>query len=492
MEKVSVSLFPIMPPAREIGSKCLSKVEQGGGLKHDSEGLSVQEKLSAAWEAYHDPHAHETSPPILPLPAGQVSLNHTTVCQKAGQCLCSEGKRATREFRAALASAIKKLCINNSPGRMLYDSGRLVLRLSSFAADGCVLRVHWFFIGFGNLLDSVFCVKPLQLAGADGLRMGLPEVPDDLLLLYAAGTPCDLAVVADRMLPAASCTLELCALVVDSDIMFPNLYPVVAVRRGDAGAPFWPPQQVRRSGNRLLPIHARNLPAAGRGRGGRNRQAVPAIRDAPDCDDDDDDVTAGDGCVLDVLQDAEYAEAGDLVAPWSFDDSESDVSDTESPQPPLPRPPPPPAAPPPPPAAPPHDVVRARRVAHRDYTVSWPKMVHSVNDERQFSYLRVSRGHGARFMDMRALCSHHQPRCQFSSTVGGRRPVGHLWSWLNAAEDYTSKQGHQDARFAPEVASYDARVAARAQFEMLPGCDDWLEAEHGGVGLPEPRDTWRI
>lgn len=187
-ESVSVSLFPFMPPAREIGSRCLSGIENGGNIKYGSESdrdEGLQDKLSAAWEALHAPHSHETSPPILPLPQGQVSLNPTTACQKAGQCLCSEGKRETREFRAVLASTIKKLCIKKSPGRKLYDSGRLVLRLSSAAVDGCVLRVMWFFIGFGNLLDSVFTVKPLQLAGQDHRFTGV--VPDDLLLLSAAG-----------------------------------------------------------------------------------------------------------------------------------------------------------------------------------------------------------------------------------------------------------------------------------------------------------------
>ena len=481
-ENVSVSLFPIMPPAREIGNRCCSGIDHGD--HNNSEAL--QEKLSAAWVALHEPHTHESAPPILPVPPDRKSLNHMTACQKAGQCLCSEGRRATREFRAALASAVKKLCSKGSPGRKLYDSGRLVLRLAAAAADGCAPRVKWFFIGFGNLLESVFTVKPLQPAGQDPRLRGLPQVPDDPLLLSAAGAPSDLVVVADLMLPAASCTLELCGLVVDSDIMFPHFVPLASVRRGEPGVSFWPPQVGRRGGggNRLLRIHARNLPAGGRGRGRGGGTGQPAICDVRD--DDVGDVTAGDGCVLDVLQDEVYSEAGD-VAPWAFDDSsESESSDSESEEGGRRAPPPPPAATPPPPPAAAAPRPRAPGVAHRDYSVDWPKMLHSTNSEGQHSYLRVSQAHGARFMDMRALCSYHQPRCQFSSTCGqGRRPVGRLWAWLNAAEDFSSKLAHR--RYVPP---YPERVLARDEFEMLPGNEDWLVSETGGVGLPEPVETW--
>ena len=90
-------------------------------------------------------------------------------------------------------------------------------------------------------------------------------------------------------------------------------------------------------------------------------------------------------------------------------------------------------------------------------------------------------------MDMRAICSHRN-NCQFSSTCGlGRRPVGRVWDWLDAAErpEFSTKELHRG--YVPE---YETRVTARDEFEMLPGCDNWLEAESGGVGLPEPRETW--
>ena len=225
-----------------------------------------------------------------------------------------------REFRAALVFMVGKFCVKSSPGRKLYDSGRLVLRLSAFAADGSDLRTKSYFLGFGNLVDSVFTVKVLQPA-SDDPRLVLPHTPDDLELLSAAGVPSDLVVVADQMLPADSCTLELCGLVVDSDVIFPNFVPLVAVRQGEIKESFWPPQRAggRGGGPTLLPIHARAArPLGPRGPRQATSNRLLVIRDI---DDDAADVTAGDRCVLDVLQAEEYAEAWDLVAPWAFDDS---------------------------------------------------------------------------------------------------------------------------------------------------------------------------
>ena len=140
---ITVNVYPVMPPAREIGKRCLAQLQHGGDKK-EAPGLH---RLLDAWVDMHHPIRHEESPPIAPLPPDLPVFNGCGPCQRAGTCTCSEAKRDAAECQRLLWLTLKKLCVKKSPGRAAYDAGKLVARVSSDNPDD---RVLWFFIGFGN------------------------------------------------------------------------------------------------------------------------------------------------------------------------------------------------------------------------------------------------------------------------------------------------------------------------------------------------------
>ena len=69
-------------------------------------------------------------------------------------------------------------------------------RVSSDNPDG---RVLWFFIGFGNLNNNNFTVKPLKPIHEDSRLARIIHVPDGLQVLCSGGPPKDLITVVDQL-----------------------------------------------------------------------------------------------------------------------------------------------------------------------------------------------------------------------------------------------------------------------------------------------------
>ena len=61
--KMTVNVYPVMPPAHEIGKRCLAQLLHGGDKK-EAPGL---DRFLGAWVDMHHPIWHEESPPIAPL-----------------------------------------------------------------------------------------------------------------------------------------------------------------------------------------------------------------------------------------------------------------------------------------------------------------------------------------------------------------------------------------------------------------------------------------
>ena len=106
----------------------------------------------------------------------------------------------------------------------------------------------------------------------------------------------------------------------------------------------------------------------------------------------------------------------------------------------------------------------------RDRRAPFPKMVHSVHAGKE-AYLRLSTTIGASWCDMRAVCAVHAG-CTLSKSCRTRRPVGHLWAWLQRAADFPSKADHKGC-----TPTFEERCAARLAFTGLEGAEEWLQAE---------------
>ena len=101
-------------------------------------------------------------------------------------------------------------------------------------------------------------------------------------------------------------------------------------------------------------------------------------------------------------------------------------------------------------------------------------------------YLNLTQTYGVYWKDMRAVCLRHSGSCSLSRSCRRGRPLGLLVAWLlHAQEDVCeSKQIHRS--FNP---SYEQRVAARHQFKLMEGSEQWLSAEaSAGDGPEEPLD----
>ena len=81
---------------------------------------------------------------------------------------------------------------------------------------------------------------------------------------------------------------------------------------------------------------------------------------------------------------------------------------------------------------------------------------------------------------MRAVCGAHEV-CTLSRTCRASdvaskaaqgRPIGYLWALLNASNQCGSREEHR--AFVP---SFDLRWAARTEFALMPGSEDWFGAE---------------
>ena len=115
-------------------------------------------------------------------------------------------------------------------------------------------------------------------------------------------------------------------------------------------------------------------------------------------------------------------------------------------------------------------------------------MLHSPGlSGRVYSYVRMSQTAGKDHWDYRAVCSLHGT-CTLTKSGRDDRPIGRLWSWLDAASNFDGPDAAAAHRaYAPTL---EQRTAAREEFSVLDGAEEFLENEVGGVGAGEPERTW--
>ena len=105
---------------------------------------------------------------VPPLPDGKGSLAGVTLCQQVGFCICGHYFQQRRRFRTVLSSLIRTFVIKGSAGQNLHYCALAVLRVRS----ECGRNVSHWFIGYGNLNDNDFTVKPLKPAAIQALFLG--------------------------------------------------------------------------------------------------------------------------------------------------------------------------------------------------------------------------------------------------------------------------------------------------------------------------------
>lgn len=158
-----------IPLASDMARRALSGWQAPGDSK-------FMETLRASWAELHTPIMGETCPSL-----GRVTYPHVSDCFLAGFCLCDARGVYVRVFvarwRAALALRLRK----GSSVRVLYDSGMLVLRLTSgvpAAGNPDEGEGVWFHLSYGNLKTGRYTLMALSadMASARGriaLQRGL-------------------------------------------------------------------------------------------------------------------------------------------------------------------------------------------------------------------------------------------------------------------------------------------------------------------------------
>ena len=109
----------------------------------------------------------------------------------------------------------------------------------------------------------------------------------------------------------------------------------------------------------------------------------------------------------------------------------------------------------------------------------------SVTPYRTKSYLRLVINASQSRYEINAICMAHPGTiCRISRGCYNNRPIGFLWWWLGQGRGRTSDEHKALAR--GKGPTYAQRFAARQSFECIPGVEDFLAAEAGGVGQGEP------
>ena len=180
------------------------------------------------------------------------------------------------------------------------------------------------------------------------------------------------------------------------------------------------------------------------------------------------------------------------------DDREAPAPEAPAPEPPeapapvpaeAPAPEPPEAPAPEPPEAPAPELPEAPApeppagLPRRPRRPQFPRLQHSIHPESgKTSFIRLSQTAGREWKEMRAYCATHED-CYISRSCRVARPLGVLWAWLDAHSrpDCGSARLHKD--FVPD---YDDRCRARTIAEGHPDAAEWVQAEAGEPGDPEP------
>jgi hypothetical protein len=108
---------------------------------------------------------------------------------------------------------------------------------------------------------------------------------------------------------------------------------------------------------------------------------------------------------------------------------------------------------------------------------NFPQAKHPLNN----GYMRVSQTIGKDFKDIRGVCWRHpvctlSRQCKPASPVVRGRPIGLVWSFLESAHMYATKDQHKMA--IEEWGSLERRTAARTSFHAHPKRAEYDEAEY--------------
>jgi hypothetical protein len=132
---------------------------------------------------------------------------------------------------------------------------------------------------------------------------------------------------------------------------------------------------------------------------------------------------------------------------------------------------------------------RRRRAADTsaDERVNWDRLYYPGTN----GYIRLSQTRGSDFWDMRSVC-HKHPGCLVSRrcktdprTPAKGRPLALLWSFLAAADEYSTKDEHTAA--IKSWGSFQRRSASRRELIADPRAKRWLECERPPFG---PKPNW--
>ena len=405
----------VVPPAVEIGRRVLSACEQEGKNVLDEEE-PLQQELLKAWSEMHYLRTPSHAGPLVPLSGEEKSLATVTLCQRVGFCCCGPAMAQRRRFRSTLSSLLKIFFKKGAAGRKLYDRALAVLHVFSDRSDSAC-----YVVGFGNLTDSDFTVKPMKQ-----VRKGF-----DPFCFEGVGGATDLWAVGASLDLDKPYTAEIMSLDVDRNVVIEDFKPLafLAVVIPLIGNRFWPP-----------PLTSESNKKPTRQPSGHQPQVL-APPSQPSIEDGGDDEEQGE-----VLPDAD--EALVEAAGWqlSSDSGEDVAHDHQEGQPPRrgvssrtlaglssvvhgARPPYVPGSlriPRPPPQA---DDAAAAVPRHRAPFIprrvrsAWPKIEHSETATGRTNYLRMSVTAAKHHADLLAVCRYHGERCARSRSMMKERDL---------------------------------------------------------------------
>ena len=254
-DDLDMRIFPVLPPACEIVKRVMLSSRRGGS----EDRTSLQKRLKEIWSREHRIIMHQQLPSTK-LPAGRKSLARIQLCERLGVCICGT---VAHYCRQSLAKMLRSSFAKNKPGRSIYEANRAVVRLYSVCGSrGHHFEQYWF-IGFGNLTESVFTVQELVppsghpepliqgLESSAGAVLVAKEKPKELYFAVR-GLP------MDRLLHC-----ELCMLDFSAPEMMPLFVPLAVVRVVEPAVSdwFWDGRPRRRNA-RAQPQASASLDAA--------------------------------------------------------------------------------------------------------------------------------------------------------------------------------------------------------------------------------------
>ena len=103
---------------------------------------------------------------------------------------------------------------------------------------------------------------------------------------------------------------------------------------------------------------------------------------------------------------------------------------------------------------------------------------------RRKHYLNLSQCAGKTVKDMRAVCGVHKKCTRSHRCNPGVCPIGQLWAWLEAADNFGDEEGLLHQQHEPQ---YAERVIARHSFFGIgDSVQMWIDADGAGIdGEPQ-------